>query len=60
MGARIYTPDEERRYKLPPLPETPFIGIPASQALNRAYEAQRASYAAENPPLTREQIQARL
>jgi hypothetical protein len=43
------TPDEERRYGLSPLPETPFCGLETAKALNAAYEAQRAEYRRQNP-----------
>lgn len=59
MGAATYTPDEEQRYKLVPLPEVDFIGPAAAERLRIAYEAQRHAYRIAYPVLTREQLEAR-
>lgn len=49
MSAANYTPDEERRYGLPPLPDVPFIGQAACARLNAEYEAQRRGRRVEEP-----------
>lgn len=58
MGAAIYTPDEERRYKLAPLPEVDFIGQAAAERLHALYEAHRHAYRTAYPVLTREELES--
>jgi hypothetical protein len=48
MGAREFSADEERIYKLLPLPDVPFCGREEAARLNRAYEAQRGGHRVEN------------
>lgn len=49
MSVAEYTPEEERRWKLRPLPEAPFIGQAASHALNLEYEMKRKLYRQRHP-----------
>lgn len=59
MAAAIYTPDEERRYGLKALPDIPFMGSPAAERLNAAYEESRKAYRRAHPHLTRDDIASR-
>lgn len=43
------TPEDERRYGLPPLPDVPFCGADEARRLNALYEAQRARYRELHP-----------
>lgn len=54
MSAAPYTPDEARRYRLPPLPEPPFCGDGEAARLRAIYEAQRRIYRAAFPDRSRE------
>lgn len=54
MSARCYSPDEERLYRLPPLPDVPWIGDRECAQRRLAYEAHRAEYRRLNPHKGRE------
>lgn len=59
MSAASYTPEEEARYRLPPLPEVPFIGHAESGRRNVAYEDARKQYRKVHPivnPVTGEPL----
>lgn len=53
MSAAPYTPDEEKRYDLPALPDAPFIGAEVATRLNADYAAARARYRVLNPDKTK-------
>lgn len=43
------TPEDEKRYGLPPLPDVPFIGEAEAQRRREAYEAGRRLWRDEHP-----------
>lgn len=45
----MITEEDERRYKLRPLPDVPFIGTAASTALNALYELKRKLWRQRHP-----------
>lgn len=56
MSAALYTPDEEERYRLPPLPEIEPITADQAAIRNRDYEAARARYRLLHPVVTLDEI----
>lgn len=54
MTARDYSADEEKLYRLRPLPDAPFIGARESELLRAEYEAGRQQYRAEHPHAPKE------
>jgi hypothetical protein len=49
VSAARYTPDEERRYELVPLPDPAPVTPEEAARLNAAYEADRLRYRAAHP-----------
>lgn len=49
MSAAQYTPEEEKRYGLPPLPKVPPLTVEESARRNEVYSERRRAYRAEHP-----------